>query len=91
MPKGKVEIYTVFKGTDREFTGNKKEIANHFNISYSVLKNRTNGMKLSLEEAIDYKINNYSVFKNTNKEFNGTKKKKLLKILKLIIKILYIK
>lgn len=35
-----IKIYTVFKGTDREFVGNKKEISDHFNISYDSLNGR---------------------------------------------------
>lgn len=71
-----MENYTVFKGTEKEFTGNKKEIANHFNISYYAFIQRVK-KGITLEEAIvldklkPYKI--FTVFEGTNKEFTGTK------------------
>lgn len=67
---GKI-IYTVFKGTDREFSGNLSDIRKHFNIDnqkfYSGLRSRT------LEEVIDdiKKYPEYTVFKGTNLEFTG--------------------
>ena len=69
-----VKIYTIFKNTDEEFTGTRKEIAKHFNIPYNTLKNRINKMNLSIEEAINYNKNykKYTVFKGTIKEFTGT-------------------
>lgn len=72
----KIKIYTVFKGTDREFTGTKKEISEHFNVNYSTLMNRINKQNMNLEEAIDYKnikTNKiYTVFENTDLEFKGS-------------------
>lgn len=49
------KCYTVFPGTKREFTGNKREIAEHFEIDYEDFRKRTNN-GLSFEEAIDKKI-----------------------------------
>ena len=73
---GKIKVYTVFKGTDKEFTGTKKEIAEYFNINYYTLINRINKQNMNLEEAIDYKnikTNKiYTVFENTDLEFKGS-------------------
>ena len=46
------KIYTVFKDTKDEFTGNRIQIAKHFNISESTLINRIKRDNLSIEEAI---------------------------------------
>ena len=51
------KIYTVFKDTDREFTGNLREICQHFNINYHAFRLRINRYNITLEEAIDYKNN----------------------------------
>lgn len=64
-------IYTVFKGTDREFSGKLSDIQKHFNIDktkfYNGLRYRT------LEEVIDdiKKYPEYTVFKGTELEFTG--------------------
>ena len=67
--------YTVFKGTDREFTGNLTQISKCFNINIQTLSNRINQSHMSLEKAIDYKdyrFEKHTVFKGTDKEFTGT-------------------
>ena len=73
-------IFTVFKGTDREFTGNYKEIAENFGMEYKVLYQRVRDFKeevvtsKTVENAINatgYK-NKYTVFKGTENEFTGT-------------------
>ena len=73
--------FTVFKGTDREFTGTYTQIAKHFGIRYNAFMMRLQKNNYNLEEAIDFKpkYNNkgrvpttYTVFKDTNKEFTGT-------------------
>lgn len=69
--------YTVFKGTDYEFTGTKKEIAKQFCINYSTLISRINRSNFSLEEAINYESISskiLTVFKDTDKEFTGNLK-----------------
>ena len=69
-----LKIYNVFKGTNREFTGNLKEISKHFNIKYNILQYRIHKMNLSIEEAIDYSEYINIVFEGTDREFVGTKK-----------------
>ena len=74
----KDKIYTVFKNTDREFTGTLPKIAEHFNKNYNTLNHKINNNKnMSIEEAINFKDNRfekYTAFKNTDREFNGTLK-----------------
>lgn len=43
--------YTIFKGTDQEFTGNISQISKHFNVNYYRLKGRIRN-KHTIEEAI---------------------------------------
>ena len=72
-----LKFFTVFRGTDREFTGTIKKIAEHFNINYITLKYRINKKNLAIEDAINYKnnINNsFTIFRGTNKEFTGSMK-----------------
>lgn len=69
------ESYTVYAGTDKEFTGNKKQIARHFGIGYRRLYDRVkNGM--TFEEALNMpkveRNNVHTVFSRTNREFTGT-------------------
>ena len=75
----KNEIFTVFKDSDREFTGTRREISKNFNITYELFKSRTN-QGMTFEEAIDLTNNNnsnknkvYTVFKGDSKEFTGTR------------------
>lgn len=51
-PKNK-RLYTVFKGTDEEFTGNVIEIADHFNINYNNIKRRKETYGLPLERCVE--------------------------------------
>ena len=69
----KYKNFILFEGTNKEFSGNLKDIAEHFNINYNVLKQRIYRTNLTLEECVDYKnnIQKYTVFKGTNKEFSG--------------------
>ena len=60
----RIKIYTVFKGTDREFTGNRKEISEHFNIKLKRIEKRIYEKHMTLEEAINY---------NSSKENNKCK------------------
>ena len=53
--KNKIYVYTVFKGTDREFTGTIIQISNHFGFKDYIIRRRMKQYNLSLEEAIDYK------------------------------------
>lgn len=73
----KGRLITVYKNTNKEFRGNLKEIANHYNISYNALLSRINRKNLTTEEAITYNTNLnkklITVFKGTDKEFTGTK------------------
>ena len=68
------KVYTVFKNTEREFTGNLNEIAKHFNLDCKLLNNRVNLTNFNIEEAIDFKPVGkcFIVFKDTSKEFKGT-------------------
>ena len=71
------KIYTIFKSTNREFTGTLKEIAIHFNINYNTLKDRLKRYNFSIEDAINFSYENYktyTVFKGTDKEFSGNYK-----------------
>lgn len=67
------KVITVFKNTEREFTGNKKQIAEHFKIKKTTLLRRIE-KGLTVEEAINYIDNRwekFTIFKDTNKEFTG--------------------
>ena len=84
-------IKTVFKGTDKEFTGTKAEIANHFNIDYSFLSScyagsledkilkaikRRDVVNLSDEETLDILK---ELFSNPGNEIKKNKIKAILK------------
>lgn len=76
-------IYTVFKDTDREFSGNKKEIAEHFNIKYKTLQYRIKNFNLTIEKAIDFKKYDKTMkFKNNNKNNNNNSKFKVYTVFK---------
>ena len=57
-----VEVYTVFKDTDKEFIGTKKEISKHFNINYSNLCKYLK--KFNIDEVINKMINSNKNKKN---------------------------
>ncbi len=67
--------YSVFKGTEREFTGNDRQIAEHFGISLGTLRNRRRA-GYTFEQAIDWNGGGLSdwqtVFQGTDKEFTGS-------------------
>ena len=73
-----IKIYTVFKDTDREFTGNYKEISEHFKISCGTFRGRLN-YGYTPEEAIDWNGGKsdrrpMTVFKDTDREFTGNRR-----------------
>ena len=47
-----LNYFIVFKGTNKEFAGTLKEIANHFNLNYANIKYRINKCNMTVEEAI---------------------------------------
>lgn len=70
--RGSHSKITVFVGTNREFTGYKQEIAEHFGTTISNLNKRIRKYNLTLEQAIDYKPSKeFIVFKDTDREFAG--------------------
>ena len=47
-----ISYYTVFKGTDIEFTGNYKQVTEHFEVNYGAFYNSLRRGH-TLEEVID--------------------------------------
>lgn len=67
--------FTVFKGTDEEFTGTYIEIAKHFNIEYYKIIQRVTRFNYTLEEAIRGSRRHtakHTVYKGTDNEYTGT-------------------
>ena len=68
MPKN-IKIYTIFKNTDREFTGTIEEISEHFSINKNTLNYRLKKVN-TLEEAIDFKNKKYLIHINESNIMN---------------------
>ena len=47
-----LNYFTIFKGTNKEFTGTLKEISNYFNLNYENIKIKINKYNMTIEEAI---------------------------------------
>ena len=65
-----IKNYTVFAGTDKEFTGNLIEICKHFGLKYSSILNKIRCYDFSVEEAISIPLRH---FNNKNLSYKGIK------------------